>query len=51
MKKKFNRKSKLFLILIIISVIALGYSLISTTLNINGTASIKSNTWNIHYSV
>ena len=45
--KKNNKTILLFLILLLS--ITVGFALLSTTLNINGTANIKSNTWDIHF--
>ena len=47
--KKNKKKDKVFLYLLIILGITVGYALLSTTLKIIGTAGIKSNTWNIHW--
>ena len=44
-----KRKNKIILLLIVLCTLALGYSLITSTLNINGTAGINKNTWNIHW--
>ena len=45
-RKKRNTKQ---LLLILILTIALGYALLSTTLRINGTANINSNTWDVRW--
>lgn len=42
-----KKQRKVFLYLLIILGISVGFALLSTTLNINGIAGIKSNTWNI----
>ena len=47
MKNKKQRKIMLYLMVIL--GVTIGFALLSTTLFINGTASIKSNTWNIHW--
>ena len=47
MKRKKQRK--IYLYLLIVLGLTIGFALLSTTLFINGTASIKSNTWNIHW--
>ena len=47
--KNRKRKNKIFLYLLVILGITVGYALLSTTLNINGTAGIKKNTWDIHW--
>jgi len=46
---KNKKQRKVFLYLLIILGISVGFALLSTTLNINGIAGIKSNTWNIHW--
>ena len=47
MKRKKQRKLYLYLILIL--GLTIGFALLSTTLYINGTASIKSSQWNIFW--
>jgi hypothetical protein len=44
-----KKKNKIFLYLLVILGITVGFAFLSTTLYINGTASIKSNSWNIHW--
>jgi len=44
-----KKKNRIFLLLIVILTITIGFALLSTTLFINGTASIKGNTWDIHW--
>ena len=46
---KNKKKNRIMLLLILILGVTIGFALLSTTLFINGTASIKSNTWNIHW--
>ena len=46
---KNKKQRKIFLYLLVILGITVGFALLSTTLKINGTASIKSNTWDIHW--
>ena len=46
---KNKKKNKLFLLIILVLGISVGFALLSTTLNIMGTAGIKSNTWDIHW--
>jgi hypothetical protein len=46
---KNKKKRKVFLYLLVILGITVGFALLSTTLYINGTAGIKGNTWNIHW--
>ena len=51
MKKRKNDKKqkKTMLLLLILLGVSVGYALLSTTLKINGTASIKGNTWDVHW--
>ena len=44
-----KRQRNLYLYLLIILGITVGFALLSTTLYINGTANIKKNTWDIHW--
>ena len=45
-----NRKNNLILIFVaLLSVIGLGYALLSTTLSINGTTNVSSASWNIYW--
>lgn len=44
-----KKKRKVYLYLIVILGLTIGFALLSTTLKINGNASIKSNTWDIHW--
>ena len=47
---KYNRKKQRKIsALILLLLVTIGYALLSTTLKINGTAGIKSNTWGIHW--
>ena len=46
---KSKKKNKLFLLIVLILGISVGYAFLSTTLNIMGTAGIKGNTWDIHW--
>ena len=48
MRKNKKQRRVMFLLILILS-ITIGFALLSTTLKINGSASIKSNTWNIHW--
>ena len=43
------KKNYLFLFLILLVGISIGYAVINTTLNINGKSSISKNTWDIHF--
>ena len=45
-----KKKNKKLLIIIMLLAIAIGFALLSTTLNIIGTAGINKNTWNIHWN-
>ena len=47
--RKNKKQRRVMLLLILILSITIGFALLSTTLFINGTANIKSNTWNIHW--
>ena len=44
-----KKKNKIYLYLLVILGLTVGFALLSTTLNINGTAGIKKNTWDIHW--
>lgn len=46
---KYRYKNKVFFLMLLLLGITVGYALLSATLDINGTASIKSNKWNIHW--
>ena len=48
MRNNKKQKKTMLLLLILLS-ISIGFALLSTTLKINGTASVKSNTWDIHW--
>ncbi len=50
MRKKNKKKRLLVVVLLLVMLIGVGYALISTTLNINGTTGIKKSTWNIHFA-
>ena len=47
--RKSRKNRKVLLYLVVILGLTIGFALISTTLKINGFASIKSNTWDIHW--
>ena len=47
--RKNKKQRRIMLLLILILSITIGFALLSTTLKINGNASIKSNTWDIHW--
>ena len=49
---KRNKKRKVFftIILVVIACLVVGYAVLSTTLNINGTSSVKGNTWDVHFA-
>ena len=51
MKRKNNKKKKLTIILLLLVIVGLsvGYALLSTNLNINGTTSINSSNWNVYW--
>ena len=46
---KSKKKRNLILLLVVLLGITIGFALLSTTLYINGTSTIKGNTWNIHW--
>ena len=51
MAKERNGKNLLILALLIVVVsMSVGFALLSTTLNINGTAKVKSSTWDVHFN-
>ena len=47
--KKFNKQNKLILLVLLIVGISIGYAALSSTLNINGNANIKTAKWDIHF--
>ena len=47
--KRNKKKNRQLALLILLLSITIGFALLSTTLYINGTAGIKSNTWDIHW--
>ena len=47
--KRNKKKNRQLALLILLLGITIGFALLSTTLYINGTAGIKSNTWDIHW--
>ena len=49
MKYKNKKQKRTIILLLILLGVSVGFALLSTTLKINGTAGIKSNTWNIHW--
>ena len=48
MRKNKKQRRVMFLLILILG-LTIGFALLSTTLKINGSASIKSNTWDIHW--
>ena len=48
MKNK-KRNKKILLLLVLLLSVSVGFALLSTTLKINGTASVKGNTWDIRW--
>ena len=49
--KKNNKKTTIFVTsLIVIACLTIGYALLSTTLDINGTGILSGNTWDIHWA-
>ena len=49
MKKKKNSSFVVIALLLIVT-ISIGYAALSTTLNINGTSTIKIQTWDVHFA-
>ena len=49
MKKKKNSSFVVIALLLIVT-ISIGYAALSTTLNINGTSTIKTQTWDVHFA-
>ena len=45
-----RRKNVLFVLLLLVVGLSVGYALLQTTLTINGTSKIKGNTWDIHFA-
>ena len=45
-----RRKNILFVLLLLVVGLSVGYALLQTTLTINGTSKIKGNTWDIHFA-
>ena len=45
-KSKFNL---ILIIFVIVLVLGLGYAFLTTTLSINGTTDVDSNTWNVYW--
>ena len=48
--KRNRMQSKKLLIMFLLLILVIGYSILSSTLKINGTASINKNTWDIHWN-
>ena len=46
---KKNSKKTVYLILVLILGISVGYAALSATLKINGTSTIKSAKWSVHF--
>ena len=49
MKSQNKKRRKIILLLVVLLAITVGFALLSTTLFINGSSTIKSNTWSIHW--
>ena len=48
--KSLKKNNVLIMVLFAITVLmSVGFAVLSTTLNINGTAKVKSQTWDIHF--
>lgn len=48
-ERKGNKKFILVLLLLLVMGVSVGYAALSTTLNINGTSTIKKQTWDVHF--
>ena len=48
--RKNKKKNSIIILVLLLLGISLGYSLLSSNLNISGTTGLSSNTWNIHWS-
>ena len=48
--KRNRMQSKKILIMFLLLILVIGYSILSSTLKINGTAGINKNTWDIHWN-
>lgn len=49
MRRKQRNKKLVIVAILLLMVISIGYAAISTTLTINGTASIAKTSWNVHF--
>lgn len=49
MRRKQRNKKLIIVAILLLMVISIGYAAISTTLTINGTASIAKTSWNVHF--
>ena len=52
MNRVNNRKLQLIILLVLISLVgtmSVAYAVLSTTLNINGTAQVQDTAWNVHF--
>ena len=49
LRRKNKKKSMLLVLLMLIAGISMGYAILNTTLNINGTSKIKDAKWNIYW--
>ena len=48
--KKRNKFGKTFLLIILLLGVSIGFAALTTTLKINGTATINKNTWDVHWA-
>ena len=46
---KKNKNQKVFIFLVLLLAISVGYALIATTLKINGSSNVKSARWNVYW--
>ena len=49
MYRRKNKKILILLLMILVVGISVGYAVLNSTLKINGTSSIKKNTWDVHF--
>ena len=49
-KRKNSKKSLIVILLILVLLISIGYAAISTTLRVNGNATIKSQSWSVYFT-
>ena len=47
--RKSKKKTLSFIIVLVLMCLGIGYAYLTTTLSINGTTDIDSNTWDVHF--